>query len=521
MPATRRKAACVAAIWLTAALIGCSSYDPHLLPERRVPSRQDAGSKATDAAIKTVPDASMVSVMTVVTCTADTELSICEPAHADGVCVDSQCKIIRCRDGFLDCDHDVETGCEASLDTPENCGACGASCDLNHVARSLCQMVDGMASCGIDHTCGPDAPTPCAENATENGCEPGFGDCDGMAANGCETSLTTMTDCGGCGMACKPSGTGTEARCATGTCMANGCAEGFADCGQGCISLANDPAHCGKCNQACPSSTASMCSGGRCTSVTCLAGHADCNGKASDGCETDLGAAGTCGSCDVGCGPYANGSPGCSAGQCSVSCNMGFADCNKDKSDGCETDLSNADTCGACGMDCNGLPHVTSAQCAGGQCAQLNCMSGFGDCDGNPANGCEQSLNTNDHCGSCSGTCNPANATGTCQSGSCAVSACTGGFDDCDGNPGNGCEASLDSSAHCGRCNNACQGGTSCQNGGCTCSGTSCPSGQTCCGGSCIDASGNCYPWPCIPGTTRDKNNCGGCGTQCGLWCCI
>jgi hypothetical protein len=482
-------------------------------------SRTDGGSHVTDAGATNDADTSKGSIKTVTTCTADSELSICERAHADGVCIDSQCKIIRCRDSYLDCDHDPESGCEASLDTPDNCGACGASCDLNHVARSLCDTSNGKGTCAIDHGCAPDSTSACSANASENGCDPGFGDCDGVAANGCETPLDTLTDCGGCGTACGLAGAGTEASCATGTCTVTGCAPGFADCGKGCISLASDPAHCGKCDQACPSTTA-MCAGGHCTSETCPAGHADCDGMASTGCETDLGSAATCGSCDVHCGPYANASAMCASGQCGLGCSAGFADCNNDRSDGCEADLSQVSKCGGCSMDCNGLPHVSAAQCAAGQCAQLTCTSGFGDCDGNPSNGCEQALNTNDHCGSCGAACNPANATGSCQTGSCAISSCNGRFDDCDGSPGNGCEASLDSNSHCGMCNNACKSGTSCQNGGCSCSGTSCPSGQSCCGGACIDTSGNCYPWPCIPGTTRDKNNCGGCGTQCLGWCC-
>jgi hypothetical protein len=363
-----------------------------------------------------------------------------------------------------------------------------------------------------------DAASDCVGNAAQNGCELGFGDCDGVAANGCETSLRTLSDCGACGVSCGQAG--SQASCEAGKCTFTGCAEGFADCGSGCISLAGDPAHCGACDNVCPSATASKCAGGRCTSVTCTAGHADCNGKASDACEADLGLVATCGSCDVHCGPYANGTAGCSGEQCTLTCSDGFADCNKNRDDGCETDLAQVTSCGACGMSCASLPHVASAQCAAGACTQLVCESGFGDCDGNPANGCEQALNTNDHCGTCAGTCSPANATGSCQSGSCAISACADRYDDCDGQVGNGCEASLDSSATCGGCKNACQGGTVCQNGGCTCSGTSCPSGQECCGGACIDTSGKCYPWPCIPGTARDKNNCGGCGTQCVTWCC-
>lgn len=49
-----------------------------------------------------------------------------------------------------------------------------------------------------------------------------------------------------------------------------------------------------------------------------------------------------------------NGSGSCSAGKVSVmSCNKGFADCDKDPSNGCETDIHNDnENCGSCGNEC-------------------------------------------------------------------------------------------------------------------------------------------------------------------------
>jgi hypothetical protein len=44
-------------------------------------------------------------------------------------------------------------------------------------------------------------------------CDPGFGDCDRMAANGCETPLDSNLHCGACGNAC-----GAGLACAGGTC---------------------------------------------------------------------------------------------------------------------------------------------------------------------------------------------------------------------------------------------------------------------------------------------------------------
>lgn len=56
------------------------------------------------------------------------------------------------------------------------------------------------------------------------------------------------------------------------------------------------------------------------------------------------------------------------------------------------------------------------------------------------------------------GGCSPAaNAVVSCVRGACAVT-CDRGFEDCDGNGANGCEASLNADAqNCGKCGRACQ----------------------------------------------------------------
>jgi hypothetical protein len=254
----------------------------------------------------------------------------------------------------------------------------------------------------------------------------------------------------------------------------------------------------------------------------CSPGRADCDEDAANGCETDLATAADCGSCGMRCGPYAHAQAGCNAGQCAIaSCDAGFANCDGQVANGCETDLGAAADCGSCGNDCAALPRVTSAQCSAGACAVLACEAGWGDCDGRADNGCEQPLNTNDHCGSCSGVCAPAHGSGDCSTGSCKIAACASGYDDCAGGASDGCEAKLDSSKNCGACGRSCPSGQTCQNGGCACQSGSCANGTECCSGVCIDTNSHCVPWPCIPGTTRDKNNCGGCGVTCAGWCCI
>ena len=58
-------------------------------------------------------------------------------------------------------------------------------------------------------------------------------------------------------------------------------------------------------------------------------------------------------------------------GSAPVNCPPGFAECNGDPSDGCETSLSSLDSCGACGVVC-AFAHA-SASCATGTCAFVAC----------------------------------------------------------------------------------------------------------------------------------------------------
>lgn len=93
--------------------------------------------------------------------------------------------------------------------------------------------------------------------------------------------------------------------------------------------------------------------------------------------------------------------------------------------------------CGACGLTCQNPNGETG--CVAGQCAP-SCASGFGSCDGNLVNGCEQSLTTVAHCGGCNVPCALANATETCATGQCALASCEPGFSNCDASETTGCE---------------------------------------------------------------------------------
>jgi len=415
-------------------------------------------------------------------------------------------------------------GCVNPQTNSAHCGGCGMSCMLQN-ANAVCTI----GRCAVDR------------------CTPGFGDCDADATNGCETDTrTTVAHCGGCGMACaaRPN---TAVTCADGTC-AYACSAGFADCNadpsDGCeVDTRTTVAHCGGCGMTCATrpNTTVTCAAGACV-YACATGFADCDNDPTNGCEVDLQTAtahcgtcnracltgqtcsnGTCGNicqspttfcagncvntandiahcggCSTVCPARPNASALCTSGQCGLLCAAGFGDCDGDPVNGCEVDTrTTVAHCGGCGMACAVRPN-TAAVCNGGSC-QYACQPGFADCDGDPSNGCEIDTRTTvSHCGGCGRVCQLANATNVCTGGACGIGACNGGFGNCDNMVSNGCETNTTvNTQHCGRCGNACASGAVCTAGVCAC-----PPGFVTCAGVCVNAA-------------ADPNNCGSCGRVC------
>jgi hypothetical protein len=340
-----------------------------------------------------------------------------------------------CDSGWDDCDRNPRNGCETPVTTVENCGGCGIVCRNPH------------------------GPTSCVARACTPTCDFGWGNCDGNDMNGCETDLlTTLGHCGRCGRACTNEHGTTS--CDQGECKPV-CALGWGDCDgdkrNGCeTSLESTLQSCGGCGLACINDHGTTrCEGGVCI-PTCDAGYRDCDRNPRNGCETDTRSSLLhCGACDRAC-TNSHGTTQCAGGSCVPTCAPDYADCNGNPDDGCETHLrSSILHCGGCGLACTNA-HGTTI-CSGGSCVPT-CAAGWGDCNGNPRDGCETDLSTSTaHCGGCGMPCLNPNGTTVCEGMQCRPT-CAPGFFDCNGNPRDGCEANLSLVETC----NACTGDADC-----------------------------------------------------------
>jgi hypothetical protein len=343
-------------------------------------------------------------------------------------------------------------------------------------------------------------------------CSAAFKDCDGAPANGCEVNAgTDVSHCGACGKACSTNQ--GAASCVAGLCQI-ACNSGYGNCDgnmdNGCETvLTNNTANCGVCGHVCDGSTGTpTCTGGVCSTV-CTSGLGDCDGNPGNGCETNtLTSLSHCGGCGISC-THAHAQSTCSNGACSLTtCDSGWADCDGSAATGCETNTqTNVGNCGACGNACvyfNG-----GGVCVGGSCNLATCVAGWGNCDGNALTGCETNTSSSvTSCGSCGVVCSYAHAAAACNNGVCAMGACQSGFADCDGTASNGCETDVTSIANCGTCGTACgyaHAGAACTSGNCVMG--ACDSGYANCNASTVDG--------CEINTTSNPANCGACAASC------
>ncbi len=412
----------------------------------------------------------------------------------DYTCQQGMCRLVSCEEGYENCDENEETGCETDVyghpqvgseADPAHCGGCDQACNLTHTLEHRCvegecevetceegwadcngRAFDGcetsttanLEHCGICNMRCEDLDWPhvdsysCEDGACQaNTCLFGYDDClTGSENPGCETDIRNSENGEHCG-----------------NCSTN-CADLPRSCGENC--------HVEQYN----------CYAAQCKIFACETDWADCDGNIDTGCEVHLPTdARNCGGCPDDPGYkdctrnswYKVSEYQCIDSECEIlTCSGGWADCDELRTTGCETDLLNdSNNCGGCSDENNNWAYRcaydnANYECLDGECRLLSCYEDYDDCDEESSNGCERYLPDNDdgwHCGSCNRHC--YDLTEACENGDCHVSAyacvdsqcditrCEGDYYNCDDNDRNGCEIDTGTDpANCGGCSNAC-----------------------------------------------------------------
>lgn len=234
------------------------------------------------------------------------------------------------------------------------------------------------------------------------------------------------------------------------------CAMGTMACGTaGCVDPQTDINHCGTCGNACPPGL--VCSAGACV-VVCRAPLERCSGA----CIDTMNNPAHCGACGNQC-VAENATPVCVAGRCNLICAPNFSNCDDNLANGCESNTTNsAAHCGRCGNAC-----PMGQRCAANVCG-LDCPMPNTICGAGAMMTCANLQTDVTHCGTCGNACSASNGTAGCVAGACTVTSCDAGFGDCDGNAANGCETNINTNAsHCAACGIRCPPPSSCFDGEC------------------------------------------------------
>ncbi len=176
-------------------------------------------------------------------------------------------------------------------------------------------------------------------------------------------------------------------------------------------------------------------SGAVCTARNCIQNEAPCSENSLRLCEdaraSDVFRHSSCPSDEYICTTDSNGKSTC-AFPCSGSKTMCHGICTDLQTDpthcgSCDIACGDGITCNSgvctnmcpsgqtfCSNECLNFADLNIEQC--GSDGNLHCKTGFADCDQILANGCEAALDTTSHCGSCDNACNPSNF---CVQGMC------------------------------------------------------------------------------------------------------
>ncbi len=297
-----------------------------------------------------------------------------KPLRMTSRCVNGACELECMNDPFRptdrrNCNGEVDDGCEVDVLTdPENCGACGKACGAGQ------PCIKGKCGCPANQIACPSGPGP---NDVR-----------------CVDPKTDDENCGGCGVICEPPKGACDPMperayygCMQGTCGNLKCAPFTRDCnndvspnscgGDGCevADVRTDRKNCGGCGIACQPGEECIDEGnGPECAVPCSRFNKVLCPQTGQ-CVDLLSDPDNCGGCGNYCKPSGpNQVRACDKGLCAYDCAPGFADCNGDSTDGCETNLrSHPGNCGACGNRCD----IAAGQpCIEGKCLMTTCDPG-------------------------------------------------------------------------------------------------------------------------------------------------
>lgn len=255
-----------------------------------------------------------------------------------------------------------------------------------------------------------------------------------------------------------------------------------------------------------------------CPSSKCPEGHTTCVGSRFS-CDVDLLTdRHNCGACGAACpAPTNREYYECVDGQCVLQCDQTSSqptlDCDGFIDNGCESNKSANDSCGACGVTCDDPAKPCVDRGAGDY--GCGCKGSQTYCAGS----CVDTRTNNTHCSQCFNPCPPGELPPSlhmyygCDKSECGHLKCEKDWGNCDDDPDNGCETDLTLPDNCGFCDNQCPEGQGCRQDAAfylarTCM---CSPGLTFC--STNGDSGTCND------LSSDPNNCGGCGVTCSSVC--
>ncbi len=251
-------------------------------------------------------------------------------------------------------------------------------------------------------------------------CKIGVQTCHEKTWTGC-TDLDVSTSAQHCGPGCATCDPVKADRC-NGVCACGTelpCTESDSCCTGACVNTLSSNVNCGSCGQDCnlliQNAAGSHCDAGKCDFTSCLSGFLDCNADRSDGCETAIDSA-HCGTCERDCTSNVQNADGviCDSGggsgyHCEYSaCSEPYGDCDGNRQNGCEIDLSDPLHCGACNSNCPAGGNNTACVYIDGVGFSCGCLAA-GDCESDPAqqccdNRCYEFADVA-HCGNCITDC--------------------------------------------------------------------------------------------------------------------